>query len=144
MRKVDRDNTSWLSTTIAEVGWIDVERFGARANDDAFLLVQHSGDLPLMLAVRPLIEAELTTGKRDARAYALLYDRSQMRLGHPQRYGTQLVGDLEGELYLFPLEDPDHVEELRAAIKLFSLEMYLDLIEKQMGRVVRRKSGMAK
>jgi hypothetical protein len=138
MGRVDEDNTAWLRGVVAEIGWIDAETFGGRAADDAFLLVQHSGDMPMMRAALPLIEAELKKKGGDAQSYALLLDRTQMRLGYRQRYGSQLVMGHEGPMYLFPLEDPEHVEDRRKAIKLFPLTTYLDIIEKNYERPVVR------
>ena len=127
-----------LRGVVAELGWIDRERFGRVAANDAFLIVQHSGDLPLMLAVLPHIEAAVRERQASAQDFALLYDRTRMRLGHRQRYGTQLVGKLDGKLWLFPLEDPERVEERRTEIGLFPLATYLSLLERETGRTVRR------
>jgi hypothetical protein len=133
MAKVDADNTSYLVKLVQDVGWIDVGRFGARASNDAFLLVQHSGQLPLMLAARPLIEKDVKAKRLDAQPYALLFDRLQVMLGEKQRYGTQLGTNDKGELVLLSLEDRARVEELRKSIGLFPLAKYLQYFEKQNG-----------
>lgn len=139
MARVDEDNTAWLRGVIAEIGWIDAETFGARAAADAFLLVQHSGDMPMMRAALPHIEAELQEKGGDAQSYALLLDRTLMRLGYRQRYGSQVVmGHDGGPMYLFPLEDPEHVEDRRKAIELFPLSTYLDFMEKHYERQIVR------
>ena len=101
----------------------------------AFMLVQPSGDTSLMPAVLPKIEAEVRAKKGNAQEFALMFDRTRMRLGREQKYGTQLVGDLENNLYLFPIEQ---VEKRRKALGLFPLETYIDLIEKPLGRKVVR------
>ena len=59
MAKVDADNTAYLKKQVTETGWIDVGRFGRSASHAAFLLVQHSGDLPLMLAALPHIKKDV-------------------------------------------------------------------------------------
>jgi hypothetical protein len=133
MEKVDSDNTSFLIKLVKEVGWIDVERFGAKASNDAFLLVQHSGHLPLMLAALPLIEKDVKAKRLDAQPYALLFDRLHIMLGEKQRYGTQIGTNEKGELVVPALEDPKRVEELRKSIGLFPLTKYLEFFEKENG-----------
>ena len=118
---VDRENTARIIELLAEVGWIDAERFGSRAEHDAWLLVQHSGDPRLMKAVLPRVK------ETDPRGYALLHDRLQLSLGHRQRYGSQLGVDESGRLVLMPLEDPSRVEVRRREVGLGWLAEYLAL-----------------
>jgi len=138
MGKVDRDNTAWLRERVAEIGWIDARRFGRRAAGDAFLIVQHSGDLPLMLAAMPAIKRDFENGHVDGQSYCLLYDRLQMRLGRKQRYGSQLETDRRGDMVVYPLEDPGKVEALRKKAGLMPLERYLELVERTYGKKVKR------
>ncbi|MHC4225167.1 MAG: DUF6624 domain-containing protein [Planctomycetota bacterium] len=133
MAQVDADNTAYLKSVAADVGWIDVERFGRAAADGAFLLVQHSGDLPLMMAALPEIEKDVRAGKADAQNYALLYDRTQLMRGGKQRYGSQVRENEAGELVIFRLEDPDNVDAFRKELGLTPLKDYLALF----GREVR-------
>jgi hypothetical protein len=139
MGKVDRDNTAWLRKQVTAFGWIDARRFGRRAAGDAFLIVQHSGDLPLMLAAMPAIKKDFANGHVDAQSYCLLYDRLQMRLGHKQRYGSQLETDRRGEMVIYPLENPRKVEALRKKAGLMPLERYLELIERTYHKRVKRE-----
>jgi hypothetical protein len=133
MAKVDMDNTAALIKLVQEVGWIDAPRFGATAANNAFLLVQHSMHLPLMLAALPLIEQDVRAKRLNVQAYALLYDRVQIMLGEKQRYGTQIGTNEKQEMVVLPLADRQHVEELRKEIGLFPLSTYLKLFEKQNG-----------
>jgi YVTN family beta-propeller protein len=128
MGKVDADNTAWLRKTVTVHGWIDAGRFGRKAANAAFLLVQHSGDLALMKAALPLIEMDVRAGSLDGQSYALLYDRLQLMQGGKQRYGTQIVKDEEkGGWVVLRLEDPDRVDERRKSIGLGPLKDYLKL-----------------
>jgi hypothetical protein len=133
MAKVDSDNTAWLVKLVQEVGWIDAARFGAPTANHAFLIVQHSMNVPLMLAALPFIEKDMKAKRLDAQPYALLFDRLQVMLSEKQRYGTQISTDETGRLVLLPLEDRARVEELRKTIGLFPLAEYLRLFEKQNG-----------
>ncbi len=138
MSKVDTDNTAWLKQTVSRHGWIDVDRFGYEASHAAFLLVQHSGDIPLMMAALPEIEKDVKAGKfPDGQPYALLYDRLQLRLGGKQRYGTQIGSDGKGGMVVLPLENRAKVEEYRREIKMFPLSQYLQMFEKMSGRKVK-------
>jgi hypothetical protein len=133
MRKVDTDNTAYLKKLVGEIGWIDVDRFGAEASNTAFLIVQHSGDLPLMLAALPPIEKDVKAGKLDGQPYALLYDRLQLYQGKKQRFGTQIGQDKEGSPAVLPLEDRAKVEQFRKEIGLFPLTQYLATFRQMSG-----------
>lgn len=128
MEEVDAANTAWLKELIQEVGWIDATRFGSQAAHDAFLLVQHSGDIPLMRAALLPIEKDLRAGRlKSGDPYALLYDRLQLRLGHLQRYGSQV--EIRGPHPHVPgLEDPERVDEWREEIGMIPLDEYLEVM----------------
>ena len=133
MARVDADNTSFLVKLVQEVGWIDVERFGASSSQSALPIVQHSGSIPLLLAALPPIELDVKAKRLDAQPYALLFDRLKVTLGERQRYGTQLGSDEKGKLIVMPLEDRSRLEALRKEIGLFPFTDYLKLFEKQNG-----------
>ena len=123
MQQVDADNTAWLKQTVVAHGWIDVARFGRQAADDAFLLVQHSGDLALMNAALPKIERDVKAGRLSSQNFALLYDRTEIMQGGKQRYGTQILKDEKsGDWVVGRLEDPERVDERRKAIGLGLLQ----------------------
>lgn len=125
MEEVDADNTRWLIERVQEVGWIDQGRFGKETALGAFLIVQHSGHLPLMLASLPEIEKDVKSNRLDPQNYALLFDRLRIRLGQRQRYGSQLGTDDAGRMVVLALEDRERVEELRKEIGILPLRSYL-------------------
>ncbi|MBA3709494.1 MAG: hypothetical protein H0W83_11830 [Planctomycetes bacterium] len=131
MGEVDRDNTTWLKTLVGELGWIDATRFGAEAANTAFLIVQHSGDLPLMIAALPAIELDVKKKKIDCQGYALLFDRTQLYLGRKQRFGTQVGQNDKGEMIVLACEHPAEVEKRRKEIGLFPLSQYLGFFASQ-------------
>jgi hypothetical protein len=136
MGGVDADNTAHLIKLVQEVGWVDATRFGAATSNTAFLIVQHSGNLPLMRAALPEIEKDVKAGRLDAQPYALLYDRLQLYLGEKQRFGTQIGQNEQGEAVVLPLEDRARVDEFRKQLGLFPLSTYLGFF-KQGGKEVR-------
>ncbi len=129
MPSIDEDNTAYLAQLIAEVGWIDADRFGKVASIDAFLIVQHSGDLSLMMAALPGLERDAKPGQPMGEFYALLYDRLHLMLGERQRYGSQIGADEHGNLVVLPLEDPTHVDDRRRDVGLPPLREYTATFE---------------
>lgn len=122
---VRTENNIFLKKLVNEVGWIDSQRFGSTAADDAFLLTQHSQDLPLMLAALPHVKAEVETKGLQGEAYALLYDRIQLLLGKKQRYGTRVGKDSAGRLIVLPTEEPEKVDNRRKGLGMPPLSEYV-------------------
>ncbi len=106
MIAVKAENTKFLKDLVAEIGWIDSRRFGSIAADYAFLLAQHSQDIPLMLAALPKIKEEIETRRLEGDTYALLYDRIQLLLGEKQLYGTRMGKDPAGQPIVLPTRAP--------------------------------------
>jgi hypothetical protein len=126
MGRVDAENTAWLAERIAAVGWIDVTRFGAEAASAAFLIVQHSGTLPLMMTALPAIERDVRDHGLDGQNYALLFDRLQVSLGRKQRYGSQLGSDAQGRHVVVAIEEREAVDARRKELRMVPLKQYLD------------------
>jgi hypothetical protein len=118
-------NTKYLTELVSAVGWIDVPRFGYPASNAAFFLVQHSDNLPLMLAALPGIKEDVDAGRTGGDAYALLFDRLQLNLGEKQRYGSQLMKEESGEYSLFPVEDPAKLDDLRKDLGMVPIAQYV-------------------
>lgn len=123
--EVTGKNAEYMRRILAEVGWIDVARFGYPTSKAAFLLVQHSWDVSLMRSVLPRLQEDVEAGRIEAEDYALLYDRLHLALGYPQRYGSQVLTEESGEVVVLPVEDPGRVEELREQLGLIPLKSYV-------------------
>jgi hypothetical protein len=121
------ENREYLKALIQELGWIDLHRFGDEGSGNAIILAQHSGDLPLMVAILPFVEKECKGAGESSVMYAILYDRLQLNLGRKQRFGTQVGMDSEGHPMVLPLEDASKVEQFRKEIGLPPLAEYLKL-----------------
>ncbi len=117
-KPIREKNLRFLQDLMREVGWIDLERFGAKTSVQAALMAKHTDDLRLLMTILPHAE----DGK--ARTYAILYDALQLDLGRKQRYGTQVQEDPEGRPYYLPLEDPDRVDVYLQELGLPPLATY--------------------
>jgi hypothetical protein len=84
------------------------------------LLTQHADARPdFQRRCLDLLTAAVTAGEADPGHLAYLTDRVLRADGLPQRYGTQFWTDPDtGQLEPQPIEDPDHLNERRAAAGL--------------------------
>jgi hypothetical protein len=125
MRRIELENVAYLKTVVEAYGWPDAERFGAEATFAAFLIIQHCDEPELMGFALPFIEADVKAGRLQGGAYALLYDRYRLQTNRPQRFGSQVIFDAQGEPVAERLEDPEHVDERRKEFGLGPLASYL-------------------
>jgi hypothetical protein len=114
--QVSGENTAYLRSLVLEVGWIDVERFGYPTAVAAFLIVQHSLDLPLMLAVIPEIEKSTGPMGLIGNDYPLLVDRTRLLQGERQIYGTQVGHRTDGKPFVLPIADRQGLDEIRGIL----------------------------
>lgn len=129
----DHANTAWLKATVAARGWPTIGSVGKEAAHNAWLLVQHADDDPVVqLDMLRLMEPLAARGEVAPRDYAYLYDRVMLKLAGTQRYGSQ-VTCTGGHWTPSPLENPAKVEALRRAAGLEPLADNLARIERRYG-----------
>jgi hypothetical protein len=106
-------------------GWFTKSKYGDKALEGAFLIVQHAmNDMNWMHDVLKRIEPLVAQGEFPGRYYALLYDRLALYYdGKLQRYGSQVTCK-DHRWAVDRLEDPEHVNERRKAVGLSTLEDY--------------------
>jgi hypothetical protein len=122
--RVDADNVAWIKQEVRARGWFEISRYGADAEKDAWLLVQHADhDSAFQNEVLGLLDKLRLKGETNPKSFAYLYDRVAINSGHPQRYGTQ-GGCKDGERFTAPLENPADVDRLRAELGMTSLAEY--------------------
>ncbi|MFY9821272.1 MAG: DUF6624 domain-containing protein [Thermoanaerobaculia bacterium] len=136
---VDAQNTRYLIELAQDVGWLDAKRFGLQTSANAAILAQHSLNLPLVLAILPLLERDFKVPGPEAEIFTVVYDGLQIDLGRKQRFGTQLAEDSNGEPMVLPLENIAKVEGYRKALGLPPLSEYLTTASKFLydGKVIR-------
>jgi hypothetical protein len=114
---VDRRNTQAMKKVIARYGWPGEKLVGPLGAQAAWLLVQHADhDRAFQKTCRGLLAEAVKRKDAHARQLAYLTDRICAGDGVPQIYGTQ---------WDYPIVDPEHVDERRAAVGLASLAEYL-------------------
>lgn len=123
--EVDLRNTARMRGIIAEIGWPIRSKVGEAAEHQAWLLVQHAdADREFQRECLELMRRQ-PPGEVCAKHLAYLEDRIRTGEGRPQSYGTQLRRGTDGELGPSAIEDPEHVDERRAAVGLGSLSEYV-------------------
>ncbi|MBO6506090.1 MAG: hypothetical protein JJ850_03440 [Kordiimonadaceae bacterium] len=128
MAKADAAHTTRLKQILQVWSWPEIAASGANAAQDAYYLVQHSGDTALMKEALPHFEAFAKARLIGARQFAQMFDRLAMREKRPQRYGTQLRC-LDGKWVLHDIEEPELVDALRADLGIDPFAETLKRIE---------------
>jgi hypothetical protein len=119
MAEVDERNQQVVRQIFSEHGWPGTALVGQEAADAFWLLVQHFP--PLLEQALPLMKSAAERGELSRARLAKSIDRVMTINGKPQIYGTQfkiVAGDLEP----FPIDDPAHLAERRAAMGLETYE----------------------
>ena len=120
----DAINLEKVTKIIDEHGWLGADIIGKQGNSALFLVIQHS-DLETQLKYLPIMREAVAKGNARGSSLALLEDRTALRQGKRQTYGSQIGTDPEtGKHYVLPLEDPDNVDKRRAEVGLGMLAGY--------------------
>ena len=127
--EADERSRSYLRDLVEAHCWPRASEVGPEAAHAAWLLAQHADtDLDLQLRVLELMEPLVAEGEAAAGDLALLTDRVLVAQGLPQRYGTQYRSESIGGVLRFrpatPIEDPEGIDERRAAAGLPPLAEY--------------------
>jgi hypothetical protein len=131
---VDSLNTAWLKEVVETRGWPKRSDVGKEAAHDAWLLAQHADhDTAFQAKVLRLLKTAVDEGEATGSELAYLTDRVRVARGEPQLYGTQFRGTGNGAMEPAPIEDPEHVDERRAAVGLPPMREYLKQIEEFYG-----------
>lgn len=114
---IDRANTARMRQVIAVHGWPGNATVGEDGAHAAWLLVQHAPD-DLQERAVGLLEDAVRRGDASPSDLAYLVDRTRMHRGEPQLYGTQYRYTRDSGLRLHEVEDPERLDERRAAVGL--------------------------
>lgn len=116
MSMIDKENQTTILPILEQYGWLPISKIGELASDAQFYVLQHTVDLDLFRKYLPRIKALAKKGEAKLWHAALMEDRLLVNEGKKQVFGSQVVkrpGKYDGQFFVWPIEDPDKVNELR-------------------------------
>lgn len=115
LAQIHRRNSETLKAIIHDNGWPSAETVSCNAEAAAFMIVQHADYDPIFQrACHMLLMESVACGETQEVGFlAFLTDRILCNEGRPQRFGTQIREVGNGCFVPKPMEDPDHVDEMR-------------------------------
>ena len=129
LSEIDRHNTERLKALLSERQWFYISEFGPIIDQQAWLLVQHADlDPQFQREILSRLEPLVARGETHPGNFAYLKDRVACSFSDPskrvpQTYGTQ--GSIKNGYWApFPIDEPEKVDERRAAVGLGPLEDY--------------------
>ncbi|HND87649.1 MAG TPA: hypothetical protein PK971_04935 [Saprospiraceae bacterium] len=125
IQEKDSLNLLKVKSILDRRGWVGRDLIGSRANQAIFLVIQHA-DQKTQEHYLPMMREAAQKGNASLSSLALLEDRVALGQGNKQVYGSQIGYDkATDKSYVLPLDDPDHVDERRAAMGLGPLADYV-------------------
>lgn len=138
MNEVDAMNQRIVFPMLDLDGWPD--GLSEEANRGIWYVIQHASQEDIKRYL-PMIKDAAAKGRIGMADYALTMDRVLMHDKLPQRFGSQtfFIGSADGEqntLWLWPVEDSERIDSLRATVGLPSIAEYLEDVEEAIGQPV--------
>lgn len=122
---VDDDHLPVLKKLIAKYQWFNISKFGALADTNGWLLVQHMDQDPsFQLKVLKTLEKLYPKKETSPKNYAYLHDRLANFEKRKQKYGTQGKCVGKGEWEPHELENPKKVDYFRKKVGLPPMSEY--------------------
>ena len=124
MQKVDSINQIEICDILDTRGFVGSDKVG-KACGVYWLVIQHA---PLELEKKyfPAFVEAMRRGDLHPSSIALMDDRIAVFDGRPQKYGSQSHEDANGKKVLYPLLDPDKVDQWRQEMGMEPLADYLN------------------
>lgn len=123
MQYVDSVNQAQICSILESRGWVGRDVVGD-ACAVFWLVIQHSS-LESQRKYLSLFQQAVTRGELDASSVAMMEDRIAVFEGRPQKYGSQVQQDENGEYVPFELLDADKVDMWRSEVGMPTMEEYL-------------------
>ncbi|MFA8433550.1 MAG: DUF6624 domain-containing protein [Marinifilaceae bacterium] len=123
MNEKDSINLHKIEKILDKHGWLGADVIGEQGNKTLFLVIQHS-DLETQLKYLPMMREAVKKGDAKGKDFALLEDRIAIKQGNRQIYGSQIKIDGD-EFYVYPIIEPEKVNERRAEVGLEPIEDYV-------------------
>jgi hypothetical protein len=132
MKELHEKNAKILNNIIDTIGYPTIDKVGIKANEAAWLIIQHSiGQPELMKKCAALLKSAVRENKASPQNLAYLTDRIAVFEEKLQLYGTQFDWDENGNLSPNPYDNLTKVNERRKSIGLNTLEEQTELIRIQ-------------
>jgi len=129
MKELHEKNAKILNNIIDTIGYPTIDKVGIKANEAAWLIIQHSISQPaLMKKCAALLKSEVRENKASPQNLAYLTDRIAVFEEKLQLYGTQFDWDENGNLSPNLYDNLTKVNERRKSIGLNTLEEQTELI----------------
>ena len=119
-------NQRKIKALYEQYGYLGEQEIGKEASTDFWLPIQHAdNDIPFQQEMLKALESILTEGSNDLVHYAMLEDRINVNLGRPQRFGSQLTYNNNGQaIPKYGLVDSTKVDSLRRNYLLPNFKVY--------------------
>ena len=131
MERTDSTNLVTVKRILDTYGW--PSGLSEDANNAIFLVIDHS-DLETMNKYLGVFQDAASRGILPMQDLVTLEDRILMDSGKPQFYGTQsrqISKNGKSQIYIWPVDNPDSLNERRASVGLSTIEEYLELFTKK-------------
>ncbi|HEY4003645.1 MAG TPA: DUF6624 domain-containing protein [Pseudonocardia sp.] len=120
VEQVDTDNLAFLTPHLSRHGWLGADLVGKDGAHACWLLVFHA-PAEQQQAWLPLMQTAVLDGWADERDLAYLQDLVDMQTGRPQTHATVTYSGDGENARLWPLADPEGVNDLRAMLNMAPL-----------------------
>src|SRR5947207_392201 len=125
MEESDAKNRREILRIFDRYGWVTNSLAGKDAAHNFWLLVQHQTPA-IQQRFLPALEKAAKGNNASMSDYAYLYDRVQMGLNKPQRWGTQATCE-NGKPVLYSVDDPTGLDKRRAELFMPPIREYLQI-----------------
>lgn len=123
----DAKLTLELKQIVKEKGWPTIALVGIDASNASMLLLTHTTDHVWQRQLLPQLQALADADKIDLSPVALVIDKELVAEGKLQRYGSQFKF-INGEMAMYAVEDPAHLDQRRAKALLPPMDIYKDML----------------
>jgi hypothetical protein len=137
MLSMDARNQTYVFNLLDNHGWL--EKLSDCANKAIFYVINHASN-PFQEKYFHLVMEKAEQGIVQKSDAATLEDRILMRSLKKQKYGTQTINqktkDGDDATYIWPVDNDEKIDELRASVGLPPMNLYLQLVESQLKRKI--------
>lgn len=123
MQRVDKINQEQICKILDTRGLVGKDKVGD-AIGTFWMVIQHAG-VDIQKKYLSLFQEAANKGDISKEGIAMMEDRINMFEGRPQKYGSQIVEDEQGQQVIYQLLDASKVDEWRSEMGMEPLDDYL-------------------